>query len=141
MTNKSILISLVATLCLIATLAALFVWLNARTEIQVYETRISPDGKWTAVVQMEVDSSEFVSDAVYTVRLKGPAQKDRQGDLVMNVPVNYPVPEPSIEWSHSKLVVKLANNQKYQYFVTPVNGIAVFVQQGGQANSSKDSAP
>jgi hypothetical protein len=71
----------------------------------------------------------FVDDAVYAVRLKGAEQKDRQGDLVMNVPVNYPDPEPSIDWSDGKLVVTLANHVKYQYLANPVNGIPIDVQQ------------
>ena len=100
-------------------------------EVQVRETKKSPDGMWTAVVQMEVASAPaFVDDAVYAVRLKGAAQKDRDGDLVMNVPVsNYPDPEPSIGWSDGKLVVTLANHVKYQYLANPVDGIPINVQQ------------
>ena len=94
------------------------------------ETRKSPDGKWDAVVQMEVYNSAWVvNDAVYAVRLKGPAQKDRLGDLVMNVPVNYPDPEPSIDWSSGKLVVTLADHKKYQYLANPVSGVPIDVQQ------------
>jgi hypothetical protein len=79
---------------------------------------------------MEIYSAPaFVDNAVYAVRLKGPTQKDRQGDLVMNVPVNYPDPEPSIDWGNGKLVVTLKNHQKYQYFANPVNGVAIAVQQ------------
>ncbi len=85
---------------------------------------------WTAVVQMEVYSAPaFVDSAVYAVRLKGPAQKDHQGDLVMNVPVNYPDPEPFIDWSDGKLVVTLANHEKYQYLANPVSGVAIEVKQ------------
>lgn len=99
-------------------------------EVQVLDTKKSPDGRWTAVVQMEVASAPaFVDDAVYAVRLKGAAQKDPQGDLVMNVPVQYPKPEPSIDWSDGKLVVTLANHVKYQYLANPVNGIPIVVQQ------------
>jgi hypothetical protein len=79
---------------------------------------------------MEVyNAAAVVNDAVYAVRLKGPAQKNRQGDLVMNVPVSYPDPEPSIDWSNGKLIVTLTVHQKYQYFATPVSGVAVTVQQ------------
>jgi hypothetical protein len=86
--NKVILISLVV-LGLLMALAVYLVWGRNQLEVQVLGTKRSPDGKWTAVVQMEVYSAPaFVDDAVYAVRLKGPAQKDRRGDLVMNVPVN-----------------------------------------------------
>jgi len=79
---------------------------------------------------MEVYSAAaFVDEAVYAVRLKGPAQKDRQGDLVMNLPVNYPDPAPSIDWSNGKLVVTLAANEKYQYLANPVGGVPIDVQQ------------
>jgi hypothetical protein len=98
--------------------------LGNQLEIEVRETKRSPDGKWTAVVQMEVYSSFFASGvAVYAVRLQGPAQKDRQGDLVMNAPVNYPDPEPVVEWSNGNLVVTLTHHQTYQYLATPVSGV------------------
>jgi hypothetical protein len=127
--NKVILTSL-ALLALVAGLATYFVWGRNQMEIQVRETKSSPNGKWTAVVQMEVYSaSAFVDEAVYAVRLKGPAQKDRRGDLVMNVPVNYPKPEPSIDWSSGTLLVTLTDDQKYQYFATPVDGVPIVVKQ------------
>jgi hypothetical protein len=127
--NKVILTSL-ALLALVAGLATYFVWGRNQMEIQVRETKSSPNGKWTAVVQMEVYSaSAFVDEAVYAVRLKGPAQKDRRGDLVMNVPVNYPKPEPSIDWSSGTLLVTLTDDQKYQYFTTPVDGVPIVVKQ------------
>ena len=127
--NKVILTSL-ALLALIAGLTIYFVWGRNQLEIQVRETKGSPDGKWTAVVQMEVCSAPaFVDDAVYAVRLKGPAQKDRQGDLVMNVPANYSKPEPSIDWSGGRLVVTLTDDQKYQYFATPVDGVPIAVKK------------
>ena len=79
---------------------------------------------------MEVYSAAaFVDEAVYAVRLKGPAQKDRLGDLVMNMPVSYPDPAPSINWSDGKLVVTLTNNEKYQYLANPVDGVPIVVQQ------------
>ena len=127
--NKIILCSL-AALGLVVALAVYFVWPRNHLEVQVKETKESPDGKWDAVVQMEVYNSAWVvNDAVYAVRLKGPEQKDRLGDLVMNVPVNYPDPEPSIGWSNGKLVVTLAANEKYQYLANPVSGISISVQQ------------
>jgi len=125
--NKIILASL-ALFGLIVALPVYFVWSRSGLEIQVLDTKRSFDGRWTAVVQMEVYSSVFVSDAVYAVRLKGPAQKDHQGDLVMNSPVNYPDPEPSIDWSDGKLVVTLANHEKYQYLANPVSGVPIVVQ-------------
>jgi hypothetical protein len=111
-------------------LAIYLVWPRNHLEVQVRETKKSPDGRWTAVVQMEVyNAAAVVNDAVYAVRLTGPAQKDRQGDLVMNVPVSYPDPEPSIDWSDGKLVVTLTDRQKYQYFATPVSGVPIAVQR------------
>jgi hypothetical protein len=127
--NKIILWSL-AVLALAVTLAIYFVWPRNHLEVQVKETKKSPDGKWDAVVQMEVYNSAWVvNDAVYAVRLKGPEQKDRLGDLVMNVPVNYPDPEPSIDWSSGNLVVTLAEHEKPQYVTTPVDGVTITVQQ------------
>jgi hypothetical protein len=121
---------LLSLLCLIVALAVYVVRFSGHTEIEVREMKRSPDGKWTAVVQMEVYSAAaFVDDAVYAVRLKGPAQKDRQGELVMNVPVNYPDPAPSINWNDGKLVVSLAAHEKYQYLANPVSGIFIAVQQ------------
>ncbi len=126
--NKVILTSL-AALGLLVALTIYFVWGRNQLEIQVCETKRSPDGKWTAIVQMEVYSAPaFVDDAVYAVRLKGPEQKDRLGDLVMNIPVNYPDPEPSIDWNGGKLVVTLADHEKYQYLANPVGGIPIAVQ-------------
>jgi hypothetical protein len=126
--NKVILASFVAIFGLIVALPVYFVWSRSRLEIQVLDTKRSPDGRWTAVVQEEVDSAVFVTVAVNAVRLKGPAQKDRLGDLVMNIPVNYPDPEPSIDWSDGKLVVTLANHEKYQYLANPVSGVPIEVQ-------------
>jgi hypothetical protein len=127
--NKIILGSL-ALLGLIVALATYFVWPRDHLEVQVRETKKSPDGRWNAVVQMEVYSSAWVvNDAVYAVRLRGPAQKDRLGDLVMNVPVNYPDPAPSVGWNDGKLVVMLSNHEKYQYLANPVSGISIDVQQ------------
>jgi len=111
-------------------IAICFVWPRNHLEVQVHETKRSPDGKWTAVLQIEVyNSASVVNDAVYAVRLKGPTQEDRQGDLVMNVPVNYPGPEPSIDWTDDKLVITLTGHQMYQYFANPVSGIYIIVQR------------
>jgi hypothetical protein len=119
-----------ALLGVILALAIYVVWPRDHLEVQVRKTKKSPDGRWNAVVQMEVYNSAWVlNDAVYAVRLKGPAQKDRLGDLVMNVPVNYPDPEPSIDWSGGKLVVALADHEKYQYLANPVSGVPIDVQQ------------
>jgi hypothetical protein len=125
--NKVILASL-AFFGLIIGLAVYFVSSFFSSETQVLDTKRSPDGRWTAVVQMEVDNAVFVTVAVYTVRLKGVAQKDHKGDLVMNMDVNYPDPEPSIGWSDGKLVVTLANREKYQYLANPVSGVPIAVQ-------------
>jgi hypothetical protein len=128
--KKIVLISLAVSLFLIVAFVAYVAWSSAHTEIQVRDIKRSPDGKWTAVVQLEAYTEAFVvNDAVYAVRLKGPAQKDRQGDLVMNVPVNYPDPEPSIDWSGGRLVVRLADHQKYQYLANPVSGVPISVQE------------
>ena len=128
--TKVILISSLAMLCLMVAISAYWFWGRNKLEIQVQATKKSPDGKWTAVVQMEVYSAAaFVDEAVYAVRLKGPVQKDRLGDLVMNMPVNYPDPAPSIDWSDGKLVVILANHEKYQYLANPVDGVPIVVQQ------------
>lgn len=128
--TKVVLISSLAMLGLMVVVAAYLFWGRNKLEIQVQATKKSPDGKWTAVVQMEVYSAAaFVDEAVYAVRLKGPVQKDRLGDLVMNMPVNYPDPAPSIDWSDGKLVVILANHEKYQYLANPVDGVPIVVQQ------------
>jgi hypothetical protein len=127
--TKVILISSLAMLGLMVAVSAYWFSDRNKLEIQVQTTKKSPDGKWTAVVQMEVESTVLVSDAVYAVRLKGAAQKDRLGDLVMNLPVNYPDPAPSIDWSDGKLVVTLAHNEKYQYLANPVSGVPIVVQQ------------
>jgi len=127
--NKIILASLVL-LGLAVAIAVVFVWPRNHLEVQVRETKKSPDGKWTAVVRMEVyNSAWFVNDAVYAVRLEGPTQKDRQGDLVMNMPVSYPDPAPSIDWSGGNLVVTLADNENYQYLANPVSGVPIAVQR------------
>lgn len=128
--RNKIILACLALLGLAVAVAIYFVWPRNHLEVQVRETKKSPDGKWMATVQMEVYNSAWVvNDAVYAVRLKGPAQKDKEGDLVMNVPVNYPVPEPAIDWSGGKLVVTLADHQKYQYLANPVSGVPIDVQQ------------
>ncbi|HEY2030027.1 MAG TPA: hypothetical protein VGH20_12555 [Myxococcales bacterium] len=97
-------------------------------EVQVLEAKKSPDGKWTAVVQMEVyETFSSVNDAVYSVRLKGPAQKDRRGDLVLNVPVDAPDAAPFIDWRQGSLMVTLMKNQKPRYLAS-VGGVAITVQ-------------
>lgn len=127
---KVILISVLVLFVLMVAFGAYLIWGRNKLEIQVQSTKKSPDGQWTAVVQMEVYSaSAFVDEAVYAVRLKGPAQKDHLGDLVMNMPVNYPDPAPSIDWSSGRLVVMLADHEKTQYLATSVDGVAIAVQQ------------
>ena len=140
--NKIILGSL-AGLGLEVPVAIYVVWPRNHLEVQVRETKKSPDEKWDAVVQMEVYNSAWVvNDAVYAVRLKGPAQKDRLGDLVMNMPVNYPDPAPSIDWSGDKVVVTLAANEKYQYLATaPVDGVAVGVQHVAGGHDGEGAGP
>jgi hypothetical protein len=99
-------------------------------EVQLREAKGSPDGKWVAVVQLEnYNTAWIVNDAVYAVRLKRAMHRCGEGDLVMNVPVNYPEPEPSIEWRNSTLLVTLAKHQNYQYLATSVNGIAIVVRR------------
>jgi hypothetical protein len=120
-----VILSALAFFGLMTVLAIFFFWPRGHLEVEVCETKKSPDGRWTAVVQMEVYSIGFVTDAVYAVRLKGRAQKDREGDLVMNIPVNYPDPEPSVDWSDGKLVVTLSKNEKYQYLANPVSGVPI----------------
>jgi hypothetical protein len=128
MKNKIILISL-ALLGLMVLGAVYFVWGCNQLEIQVHDTKRSPDGKWTAVVQMEVYSAApFVDEAVYAVRLKGPMQKDPEGNLVMNIPVNYPDPEPSIAWSSGKLIVTLTDHQMYQHLGNPVRSVPIVLK-------------
>lgn len=125
--RNKVVLSLLALCALLVVLTVHWFW--PRPEVQVCDTRKSPDGKWTAVVQMEVYSAAaFVTDAVYAVRLKGPQQRDRQGDLVMNVPVNYPNPAPFIDWSDGKLVVTLPEHEQYQYLSNPTSGVPIAVQ-------------
>ena len=105
-----------------------FVWPRNHLEIQLYDSKKSADGRWNAVVQMEVYNSGYIVNvAVYAVRLKGADQKEREGDLVLNVPVNYPDPRPSIDWVNGNLVVTLRDHENYQYFVTPVDGVSIVV--------------
>ena len=126
--NKIILASLTFFGLLVA-LAIHFVWPRDYDEIQYRQAKVSPDGKWIAVVQLEVQNTPlFVTVAVNAVRLKGPAQKDPQGDLVMNVEENYPDPAPSIDWNDGKLVVTLADHEKYLYLANPVSGVPIAVQ-------------
>jgi hypothetical protein len=75
-----------------------------------------------------LNSAWVVNDAVYAVRLMGPAKKNKEGDLVMNVPVNYPDPEPAIDWSDGKLVVTLADHEKCQYLANTVRCVPIDVQ-------------
>jgi hypothetical protein len=99
-----------------------------QSEIQVHQTKPGPDGKWTAVVQLEASSNRgFVTIADDVVRLKGPAQKDPLGDLVTVVPASS-APSPSVDWSDGKLIVTLPADEKCQYFANPVNGIPIDLQ-------------
>ncbi|HZZ43296.1 MAG TPA: hypothetical protein VFE58_10185 [Tepidisphaeraceae bacterium] len=116
---------------------------NQQLEIQVHQTKASPDGKWTAVVQLEVYSSGFVSIPTFAVRLKGPAQKDPMGDLVIST-ADYSDSPPSIDWSGGKLIVTLAADEKSEnlakdpqkskmFFApklekNPVNGVPIVLQ-------------
>jgi hypothetical protein len=49
--------------------------------------------------------------------------------LVLNVPVNYPDPAPSIDWIDGKLVVTLAKGERYQYLANPVSGVPIAVEE------------
>jgi hypothetical protein len=120
-------------------LALYFIWPRNHVEIQLRETKWSPDGRCVAVVQLEVYNTAWVvNDAVYAVRLREATQKGAEGDLVMNVPVSYPDPEPSIDWRNSTLVITLANKQAYQYFVKSIDGVAVVVQRNGRVGKDTD---
>ena len=74
-------------------------------------------------------SSKSPDYAVCAVRLKGPTQKDPQGDAVMYAEDAYTVPRPFIRWSGGKLVVTLLGHEKYQYLANPVSGVAINVQR------------
>lgn len=128
-TLKSILGALALVIGLMVAAVFYYAWPRGGQETQVLQTQRSPDGRWTAVVQLEVSGASAADYAVYAVRLKGPAQKDRQGDLVMNAEVAYPVPRPFIRWSGGKLVVSLLDHEKYQYFANRVSGVVVEVQR------------
>jgi hypothetical protein len=128
--GNRIVFAAMALLGVTVALAVYFIWPRNHLEVQVHETRKSPDGRWTAVVQMEVYNTAWVvNDAVYAVRLKGPKERDRRGDLVMNAPVDYPEPAPSVEWRDGKLIIVLTDHQKIQYFASSVDGVAAVVQQ------------
>jgi hypothetical protein len=131
MKKRTTILATIALLGLTAGLAIyFFVWPRNHLEVQVCDSRKSPDGRWTAVVEMEVYNTAWVvNDAVYAVRLEGPAERNRRGDLVMNVPVNYPDPAPSIEWREGNLIVTLKDHQKIQHVASPVDGITVVVRQ------------
>ena len=126
--RKFVLLPLALVGCL--GLGIYFIWPRNHVEIQLRETKSSSDGKWVAVVQLEVYNTAWVvNDAVYAVRLRGTRQKGAQEDLVMNVLVSYPDPKPSIDWRNGTLVVTLAKKQNYQYFVNSIDGVAVVVQR------------
>lgn len=129
--NRVVISASLILLGLAIAFAAYWILGRNKLEIQIQSTKRSSDERWTAVVQMEVHSAPaFVNDAVYAVRLKGPEQKDHLGDLVMNTPVNYPDPAPTIEWNDGTLIVTLANRQKPQYLATsPIDGVNVTIQQ------------
>ena len=120
-----------------------FVWPRNHLEIQLRDTKYSPDGQLIAVVQLEVRSAGWgVNDAVYAVRLKKAGRKNDEGDLVMNAPVNYPDPEPSIKWrSNNTLSIALAKGRNYQYFDNSVDGVVVVLERNNQAESTAGSKP
>lgn len=137
--RKFILILLGLLAC--AGIALYFIWPHNHVEVQLREVKRSPDGKWIAVVQLEnYNAAGVVNDAVYAVRLKRATEKTSKGDLVANVPVNYPKPAPSIEWNDSALVVILGNGQNCQYFATSVDGIAIVMRRNGQT-VNRESVP
>ena len=120
-----------------------FVWPRNHLETQLRDTKYSPDGQLIAVVQLEVRSAGWgVNDAVYAVRLKKAGRKNDEGDLVMNVPVNYPDPEPAIKWrSNNTLSIALTNGRNYQYFDNSVDGVVVVLERNNQAESTAGSKP
>lgn len=103
---------------------------SAHRDVYVLQTKKSPSGRWTAVVQLEVDGGSLAADyGLYVVRLKGPTQKNSQGDVVMFAEVAYPVPRPFVSWKGDKLIVTLLHHEKYQYFTSPVDGVVVDIQR------------
>ena len=120
-----------------------FVWPRNHLEIQLRDTKYSPDGQLIAVVQIEVRTAGWnVNDALYAVRLKKAGRLNDEGDLVMNVPVNYPDPEPSINWSsNNKLSIGLTEKENYQYFVNSVDGIVIVLDRNNPAESTASAKP
>ncbi len=137
--RKKIILGYLALLGLLVALAVYAVWLrsynlwppgSSHIDVQVLQTEKSPNDRWTAVVQQEVYGGSLAADyAQYAVRLKGSAQKDPRGDLVMAAELAYPVPRPFIRWSGGKLVVTLLDHAKYQYLANRVSGVAIDVQR------------
>jgi hypothetical protein len=122
--------------------ALYFVRPKDNLEVQLGQSERSPDGKWTAVVQMEVfNTALVVNDAVYAVRLKGVNQRDSAGDLVMNVQVNYPVPQPFVAWRDGKLVIVLEKKQNYQFFQSSVDGVAAVIERPPDSGGQDNTAP
>ena len=119
-----------------------FVWPRNHLEVQLRQSEMSPDGNQQAVVQLEVFNTAWVvNDAVYAVRLKGRMQKNSAGDLVMYVPVNYPIPEPYVSWQNGTLVITLAQNQSYQALNESVDGVTVVVQHRSETGAGNNSKP
>lgn len=135
---------LLLSLGLLGCLGLALIVLSPRTyvEVQPRDSKWSPDRRWIAVVQLEVRNTAWgVSDAVYAVRLKKAEHKNAEGELVMNVPVNYPDPEPLIGWQGGTLVVTLLPKESYQYFVNSVDGVAVVLERSGHIENSTGTAP
>lgn len=130
---KTALLVSLALLLLLLALAVYADWPRSHgpTDIQVLQTRKSPNDKWTAVVQQEVYGGALAASdyPVYAVRLIGPMQKDRQGDAVMYAEAAYPGPRPFVSWEGDKLIVTLLDHEKYQYFMSPVDGVFIDVQR------------
>ena len=114
MKKRRMLLVALVIVALIA-LGLYFAWPRNHLEVQLRQSERSPDGNRLAVVQLEVFNTAWVvNDAIYAVRLKGRMQKDSAGDLVMYVPVNDPIPEPSVSWQNGTLLITLAQDQSYK---------------------------
>lgn len=141
MKKGKVLLGVLAIVALIA-FGIYLVWPRNHLEVQLKQSERSPDGNWLGVVQLEVFNTAWViNDPIYAVRLKGKMQKDSAGDLVMYVPVNYPIPEPSVSWQNGTLIITLAQNQSYQALKESVDGVPVILQRRAETGAGDKSEP